>query len=91
MNPPKPDVQVSIELLGPEESQTLLDHGVKNRPLSKAHVGLLDTAMTREHFKFTHQAIGINARGELFDGQHRLTAVVRSGASAVVRRRARAR
>ena len=51
----------------------------RNRSISPEHVAMLARAMASKTFRLTHQGIAFNQEGKLIDGQHRLSAVVKSG------------
>lgn len=63
----------------PDLAQAWL-HGHSNyRPISRRHVAYLAAEMARGRWKLTGEPIVFDAGGHLLDGQHRLSAIVRSG------------
>jgi hypothetical protein len=56
-----------------------LRHNVGNRPLRRATVEVYLAEMKAGRWRQSTDAIGINTKGELVNGQHRLTAVMQSG------------
>jgi hypothetical protein len=69
----------SVESITPERAAELLGRGGANRPLSDGKVKEWAAAMRAGEWRLTHQGIALGPTGEVLDGQHRLTAVVRSG------------
>lgn len=70
----------TVETISPEIANEYLKlNKHTNRPLNKRHVDTLVREMQRGNFLHTHQGIAFDEDGDLFDGQHRLTAIVRSG------------
>jgi len=59
----------------------LLKRNAMNRPLSKSHVDKLSDSLLRGEWVMNGDAIRISKCGILIDGQHRLSAVVKSGVS----------
>jgi hypothetical protein len=53
----------------------------KNRSIGRNHVARLTADMKAGRWHLTHQGIAFDADGQLVDGQHRLTAVMQSGAT----------
>jgi len=65
----------------PEFAAKLLRTNNMNRPLSKPHVNNLANAMLRGEWSMNGDAIRISKCGKLLDGQHRLSAIIKSGIS----------
>ena len=63
----------------PELAEVYLGRMAANRSLNEAHADRLAEDMRRGDWRQTYEAIRFNRKGELSDGQHRLSAVVRSG------------
>lgn len=59
----------------------LSNNTATNRPISLAVVDSYARDMAAGRWDLTHQGIAFNQTGELVDGQHRLAAIVRSGAT----------
>lgn len=65
-------------LVTPELASQLLDLNTDNRPIRKAEVAQWIDVIERGAWHYTHQGIAIDSNGILQDGQHRLTAIVRT-------------
>jgi hypothetical protein len=70
---------VSVEMVTPDMAQAWLDRGGKNRKLSESKVLAYTAAMKRGEWQLTYEAIALDDDGKVRNGQHRLTAIVRSG------------
>lgn len=72
---------ITITLITPGIASLMLEHNTRNRHISqsqvKIHVGRLENGKAI----LTHQGIAFSKTGELGDGQHRLTSIIRSGIS----------
>ena len=66
-------------LVTPELAEVYLGRMAANRTLNEAHADRLAVDMKNGDWRQTYDPIRFNQRGELSDGQHRLSAVVRSG------------
>lgn len=65
-------------LVSPELALKILDElNTSNRPLRLGRVEYWANIIKRGRWRYTHQGMAINTRGELQDGQHRLAAAVR--------------
>lgn len=60
----------------------MLTLNTKNRPFRRIRAQYFERLLRSGTFKFTHQGISFDETGKLHDGQHRLTAIARSGISA---------
>lgn len=58
-----------------------LGHQAPNRPVSRSHSNKMIEDMRSGTWYYNGETIKFNKRGELFDGAHRLEAIVRSGAT----------
>lgn len=65
--------------ISPKKAEAYLEKNVTNRPLREDVVRALEADMVSGNWVPTHQGIAFNDRDELIDGQHRLSAIVRSG------------
>lgn len=74
-------METKIELVTPEMASKLLDTNTNNRNLSHKTVAALSNAMARGEWKMNGDPIRMSRTGVLLDGQHRLSAVVKSGMS----------
>lgn len=74
-------MQVRVEQVGPKMAQEWIDrsHNVSQRSLSRRRVERLAHAIIEGQWQLTHQAVALNAEGEVLDGQHRLAAIVAAG------------
>lgn len=72
--------QCDVETIGPHEAAIILAHNTGNRRVRKAVVDSMASDMVAGLWKLTHQGIAIAHDGRLLDGQHRLHAVIKSGA-----------
>ena len=68
-------------LITSEIAAQMLAKNVGNRDVRPSVVKLYAQQMREGQWRETHQAIAVNASGNLIDGQHRLMAIVESGAS----------
>ena len=70
-----------IRLIGPDEARELLANGAPNRPVKKHHVARLATDMGNDDWGQHGNPIVRDQNGRVIDGQHRLLAVIESGAT----------
>jgi hypothetical protein len=73
-------MNTKLETITPEKAARILEKN-RNRRISVARVKALVDAMLSEQWQMTGQTIQIDKDGYLVDGQHRLTAIVRSNRS----------
>lgn len=71
-----------MERITPAKAAQYLKSNDGNRPLKEAVVRRFARALNAGHWRETHQGIAFNGDGRLLDGQHRLTAIVRTGVPA---------
>ena len=71
----------TLERVTPEVATTWLARNHHNRNIRSKSVALLARDMAAGNWRFTGEAIKFDTDGTLLDGQHRLMAVVQSGAS----------
>jgi hypothetical protein len=69
----------------PEMASRWLEGNTHNRRINQTHVNRLAEEMKAGRWRLTHQGIAFSASGTLLDGQHRLWAIVLSGATVKVR------
>lgn len=74
-------MRIEIVDITPSIASAMLDKNISNRKLRKTAVESLATAMKSGLFQTTHQGIAFNCDGYLIDGQHRLHAIIKSGAT----------
>lgn len=68
-------------IVTPELAKQLLDKNTHNRALSEGTVARLIGAMRRGEWQYNGDTIRISKAGRLLDGQHRLSAIEKSGIS----------
>lgn len=74
-------MRTTVEVIGPEQATKYLERNENNRKLRKHTVDRYAEMMRRGQWKLTHEAIAFDTNGELKNGQHRLAAVIESGAT----------
>lgn len=65
-----------FECITPDAAKAMLSGNVRNRTIIASRVESYSTAMKRGEWRHTHQGIAFGADGTLYDGQHRLLAIV---------------
>lgn len=73
------ELTASFEKLGPPEAEALLRVPSRNRPVNDNRVAAFARMMRAGAWFGTNQGIAIGPQGQVFDGQHRLLAVIESG------------
>lgn len=68
-----------VETVTPALAAEWLKSNTRNRRVMDRMVASLAEAITDGHWRVTHQGIAFGADGSLYDGQHRLLAIVRAG------------
>lgn len=68
-----------VEEVGPKEAEAFLSMNVKNRALNERAVAEYAYSMTSGTWSFDGAPIRLSKEGIILDGQHRLSAVVKSG------------
>lgn len=68
-----------VELVTPELAAEWLTRNKRNRILQVRAVKALVDAIKSGEWRMTHQGIAFGSDGNLYDGQHRLTAIVEAG------------
>lgn len=71
----------TVETVTPETAAEWLKTNVNNRNVKTGVVEKYAAQMKAGLWTLTHQGIGFGADGRLYDGQHRLLAVIKSGVS----------
>jgi len=71
-----------LEHITPERAAKLLEANTDNRDIRPKRVKHFVGILERGEWIITHQGIGIDTRGRMFDGQHRLWAIIESGIAA---------
>jgi len=72
-------IDANVTTIGPAEATAFLKGNEHNRNLSDSRVTELANAMTNGEWRLNGEAIKLSEDGTLLDGQHRLSAVVKSG------------
>lgn len=75
----KAKIEFSLECITPEMASTYLLRNNGNRGIRLNQVSKISRDMVSGNFEITHEAIAFDSRGNVIDGQHRLSAIVRSG------------
>lgn len=75
----KSSIVTTVEKIGPKTAKKYLESAARNRALNKRIVDKYASVMTDGAWETTHQGIAFDAEGKIFDGQHRLSAIVQSG------------
>jgi hypothetical protein len=70
-------------LLTPEMARVLLAHNPRNRTLKTSTLGAYKRDIIADRWLQTDEAIGIDVNGNLYNGQHRCTAVAETGKAVV--------
>lgn len=73
-------MKTKIESINPDRAKEYLERNFGNRPMSASLVTFLARQMPHS-WRLTHQGIAFDTENNLIDGQHRLQAVVQSGAT----------
>jgi len=71
----------AFELVTPDQAARYLEANVNNRDLKRHKIAEFTDSMEQGRWEVTHQGIAFNCDGSLKDGQNRLHAIVKSGAS----------
>lgn len=69
----------TYELVTPEMAAELLKRNTNNRDQRTTRINRLAQKLIAGRWTVTHQGVAIGADGTLYDGQHRLEAIVKSG------------
>lgn len=77
-------MEITIENITPDIAKEYLRQNKKNRKVKPKTVESYARDIIRGNFITTHQGIGFDENGELFDGQHRLLAIVMANKSATM-------
>ncbi len=73
----KPTIQIMN--VTPEAAKSLLENNPRNRIINKSTVSNYASAMLAGDWKMNGEAIQVADNGQLLNGQHRLSAVIKSG------------
>jgi hypothetical protein len=72
-------MKIKTIVITPEMARELLTNNTANRPIKPNHIIFLMKEIVSGNWKFNGDPIRIGHDGSLIDGQHRLTAVIRTG------------
>jgi hypothetical protein len=72
-------MKMQLETVTPRKAADWLKRNINNRPLSEKFVDRLAIAMSSGQWQVNGDPIRFDASGDLIDGQHRLTAIIKSG------------
>lgn len=72
-------MKITLQKITPELAALWLENNAGNRAISIAHVDRLKKEIVSGRWKVNGDAIRISKTGRVLDGQHRLTAIVKSG------------
>lgn len=72
-------MKIEVREITPAEASRMLSHNGGNRDLRDSVVERYVRLMKAGEWKLTHQGVAFDTTGSLVDGQHRLSAIVRSG------------
>lgn len=75
------NISTSFERITPAQAQKYLEHNTINRNLRMRHVEKLASDIAEGRWLMNGASIVFNGDGTLIDGQHRLSAIVKSGVS----------
>ena len=81
MKPEDLGLSITVEIITPSEAQAYLNNNAKHRPIKDKKVAEYMEEMREGHWKLNGKTICFDRNGRLLNGQHRLSAVVRSGVS----------
>ena len=71
-------MNTTYELVTPQLAEEWLKKNMVNRPVSKTRVEGYADDIKNDRWQRTHQGIAFGANGQLYDGQHRLYAIIKA-------------
>jgi hypothetical protein len=74
-----------VQVVTPEMASEWLARNTRNRSINTAHVARLAEEIRCGRWRSTHQGIAFGADGTLYDGQHRLHAIVKAKTPVMMR------
>ena len=77
-DPKEYGLDITIDVITPEQAQAYLDNNAKHRPIKEKKVAEYMAEMEDGTWKLNGKTICFDWNGRLLNGQHRLSAVVRS-------------
>lgn len=72
---------IEVIHITPEIAKEFLGKNIQNRAIKQAHLSNLISDMINDRWAYTGDPIKFDTEGNLVDGQHRLSAIVKSGKS----------
>jgi hypothetical protein len=78
-DPSEYGLQITVDTITPEQAQAYLDNNAKHRPIKERKVAEYMMEMQDGIWKLNGKTICFDWNGRLLNGQHRLSAVVKSG------------
>lgn len=72
---------ISVVEVTPEVARKWLERNIGNRPASPAHIANIEKIIRDGRWKMTGDPIRFSKTGKLIDGQHRLQAILNTGAT----------
>jgi len=75
--------KVEVVKITPQIAESMLSKNEGNRKISPATVFSYSEDMKNGRWRSTHQGIAVDESGKIIDGQHRLSAIIKSGFSMV--------
>ena len=79
MRPEEFGLTVEVETVSPEEAAKYLEHNAKHRKIKEKKVDAYMKEMQDGKWQLNGKVLIFDANGRLLNGQHRLSAVVKSG------------
>lgn len=72
-------IEHEVKTITPEIAMSILENNDVNRNISRSHVDALASDMRLNHWVLSPDPIIVHSDGRLLNGQHRLTAVIKTG------------
>lgn len=79
LKPEDVGLDVTVEVITPAEAKAYLDNNAKHRPIKEKKVAEYMAEMQDGKWRLNGKTICFDTTGRLLNGQHRLSAVMRSG------------
>lgn len=74
-------IKVRIVEITPQLAEILMSRNTNNRPINNSNVNYLIKEIKSGNWKLNGESIKIDKDGNMIDGQHRLTAIIKTGVS----------
>ena len=81
MKPEEFGITVEVEIITPDMARQYLSHNAYHRKIKQKKVDTLAATLAQEGWHLNGKTITFDSNGRLLGGQHRLSAVIQSGAS----------